>query len=619
MSDRFDAVALVASPWPLFNRPSIQLATLKSYLETCFPELKVFAYHSYLKIAEAIGYRRYRQISERTWLSEAVYAALLYPHRRDPIQQLFYRLAKNRPVLKQTDFRQLTATVAAVSDDLIRKINWKEYGLVGFSIGHCQLCASLYFIQKVKKIAPSLPVVVGGSAFDRRSYHKLLHQFRAIDYAVYGEGEIPLQSLVTYLKTPTHERCWTATPGIITLDDPPEQNPATFNQLPDLSKLPVPHFDDYFDLLKTVSPQRQFFPILPVEMSRGCWWNRVSAGDCQSGCAFCNLNLQWTGYRSKSAAQIVNEVDQVTSTHLTPSVVFVDNIIPRKEGSKVFRQLRRIQKDLRMFCEIRADTSESMLNQMKQAGVEEVQIGIEALSTALLKKLHKGTTAIQNLQIMKYCEELRLVNASNLILQFPGSDSTEVAETLANIEFATVYRPLQCVDFFLGLGSPVWQQPEKFGLKAVFNHPHWAVLFPKEVTRTVPFMLQAYRGDLMRQRRLWKPVKEKVKQWRLTYEKLRQKPMSSPILGFRDARDFLVIRHRRIGAEPLNHRLVGTSRQIYLYCRRIRQMEQIARRFPQVSTKALETFLDEMVSKKIMFREHTRFLSLAVRIRAPFI
>ena len=58
-----------------------------------------------------------------------------------------------------------------------------------------------------------------------------------------------------------------------------------------------------------------------------------------------------------------------------------------------------------------------------------MQIGIEALSSRLLKKLHKGTSAIQNLEIMKNCEALEIRSVSNLILQFPASDEQDVAET----------------------------------------------------------------------------------------------------------------------------------------------------------------------------------------------
>ena len=81
--------------------------------------------------------------------------------------------------------------------------------------------------------------------------------------------------------------------------------------------------------------------------------------------------------------------------------------------------------------------------------MREVQIGIEARSSSLLKKLHKGTSAIQNLEIMKNCEALGIRNISNLILQFPGSDEKDVAETLEVLEFAWPFHPLKAVSFWL--------------------------------------------------------------------------------------------------------------------------------------------------------------------------
>ena len=189
--------------------------------------------------------------------------------------------------------------------------------------------------------------------------------------------------------------------------------------------------------------------------------------------------------------------------------------------------------------------------------MREVQIGIEALSSRLLKKLHKGTTAIQNLEIMKNCEALGIRNISNLILQFPGSNEQDVAETMKALEFALPLYPLKAINFWLGLGSPVWQRPKKFGINAVFNHPNWSFLFPDGIYRTLPLIIQAYRGDLTYQRKIWKPVKKKVSEWQKQYAEIQSRPGYAPILSFRDGRDFIIIRQRRFQAEPAVHRLVG--------------------------------------------------------------
>ena len=74
-------ITLLSTPWPLFNRPSIQLGALTSYVRKKLPQIHVDACHLYLNIAEALGYDLYKKISERSWLSESIYATLLYPER----------------------------------------------------------------------------------------------------------------------------------------------------------------------------------------------------------------------------------------------------------------------------------------------------------------------------------------------------------------------------------------------------------------------------------------------------------------------------------------------------------------------------------------------------------
>jgi hypothetical protein len=246
--------------------------------------------------------------------------------------------------------------------------------------------------------------------------------------------------------------------------------------------------------------------------------------------------------------------------------------------------------------------------------MREVQIGIEALSSRLLKKMNKGTTVIQNLEVMKNCEALGIRNISNLILQFPGSAEQDVAETLKTLEFALPFYPLKAVNFWLGLESPVWRHPEKFGIRAVFNHPNWSFLFPEDIYRTLPLMIQAYRGDLTYQKKIWKPVKQRISEWHKRYAEIQSDSDGSPILSYRDGRDFMIIRQKRFQAEPAVHRLTGASREIYLFCRKHRRINAIYSAFPAISEDTILKFLNLMVDKKLMFVEKHKYLSLAAAI-----
>jgi ribosomal peptide maturation radical SAM protein 1 len=599
---------LVSPPWPLYNRPSIQLGALKAFVAARFPEVAVDAHHLFLEVAGAVGYPLYQRLSERTWLAESVYAALLYPGRTARIADLFRREASGIRELRRADFEDLVSRIKAVSADWISRTDWGRYRLVGFTIVLCQLTASLYLIRRIKARAPALTVVVGGAAFNAASAPAALALFPEIDAVVCGEGELPLSHIVRHRVL---GQCaladLPAAEGLTTRAPAAGGRSTGFDQIEDLDRLPTLDFDDYFRTLERIAPGKRFFPTLPVEFSRGCWWQRASGG-----CAFCNLNLQWRGYRAKSAARAASEVGHLVRRHKTLSLAVVDNVLPEHGAGEIFRAVAALKKDISLFAEIRATTPLSELEAMRAAGLRKVQIGIEALSTRLLRRLGKGTTAIQNLEIMKHCEGLGIASLSNLIAHFPGSGEEEVRETLRVMDFAAVFRPLKLVSFWLGLGSPVAQRAEDRGLTAVGNHPNWAVLFPRAVFRALPFTIQAYRGDRLRQRRLWRPVAARVRLWEKTYAALHHGPFPGPIISYRDGGDFMIIRERRVGEESHRHRLEGTSRRIYLFCSRHRRLKRICAQFPGLPQDKIEAFLKQMAARRLMFAEDGAYLSLAV-------
>ena len=82
-------LALISMPWPLANRPSIQLGTLKSYIKSKAPEVEIDCYHPYLEVGNLLGLKVYNHIAERTWVAESVYGYLLNPERRPEITAFF--------------------------------------------------------------------------------------------------------------------------------------------------------------------------------------------------------------------------------------------------------------------------------------------------------------------------------------------------------------------------------------------------------------------------------------------------------------------------------------------------------------------------------------------------
>ncbi len=480
------------------------------------------------------------------------------------------------------------------------------------------MTSTLYFVRKIKEKVPDLKILLGGTACAGDLGPGLQRFFSEIDFIIRGEGELPLVGLIEAL---VHDKMMPEeieVPGLITANTLSSEK--SVNQVRNIDDLPVPMYDDYFKHLGVLGPEMTFMPRIPMEISRGCWWRKSSNIDSGSGCAFCNLNLQWQGYRAKSRDRIIHEITELINRHRTLSISFMDNLLPAAHLGQLFEHIAMLEKDLEMFCEIRANTHHRVLEAMGKAGVKTVQVGVEALSTSLLKKINKGTTAMDNMEIMKHCETPLLPDLeANLIMSFPSSDAEDVKETLSVLEFAFPFRPLKGIDFWLGYGSIVWHNPKAYGITRLKNHPYYSHLFPKEVLRNIKLMLQGYEGGVREQHRLWRPVREKLEEWRKTYKELHSPKDGSfdnracePIISYQDAGDFIIIRERLRGNRNMTHRLTGISREIYLFCETQKDLASIISRFPGLGEEKIVPFLRMMVDKKLVFNEKDRYLSLAV-------
>jgi ribosomal peptide maturation radical SAM protein 1 len=586
-------------PWAIFNRPSVQLGALKSYLEANSP-VKVRAFHPYLGVAGRLGRDLYHFISGNVWICEALYSAIVFPELRLQARQVVAEeLQKERNGAVPVDFPAVCALLESHLAEWVEENDWRQFDLVGFSVCFNQLLATLAAVRALKAKHPALPVVLGGSACHPDFAPALLRHF-PVDFMISGEGEGALRSLCAFLagREPLRdERIYHAAAR----GSKPRAGSPPEGQL-DLATLPCPDYDDYFREMREQYSGEPFMPVLPVEFSRGCWWGK---------CAFCNLNLQWRGYRCKGADKMAAEVLALARRHKVLDFTFTDNALPPREVAPFFAAMADCGLDLRFFAEIRANCRGTMLAACRRGGLTSVQVGIEALSNSLLARMGKGVTVLENLAVMRDALANDMVLDGNLIIEFPGSSREEVDETLRNLDFAFPFHPLVAAVFFLGYGSPVDGDPRRYGIRARTVHPHAARLLPPDIAADLPLLVKGFRGDRGRQRRLWAPVREKMRRWRDYHAGRRRR--EKLLLSYRDGGDFLLIRQELPDARVLRHRLQGMSRQIYLACGQGSELASLAARFPAFGPEQIGKFLDDLVAKRLVFRENDRFLALAVR------
>ena len=203
----------------------------------------------------------------------------------------------------------------------------------------------------------------------------------------------------------------------------------------------------------------------------------------------------------------------------------------------------------------------------------------------------------------------------NLILQFPGSCEAEAAETLTTLDYVFPYNPLTIASFFLGHDSPIHKNPKQYGIKAILHHANNSKLFPKSILAGMNLLVQDYRGDREFQRKIWKPVSRKIKKWQQYHLERKHDTLQKPLLSYRDGGDFLLVRQELPDGKILHHRLKGASRQIYLFCTRIRTEKELFEKFAAVPPETILSFLADLNKKRLLFSEKNKYLTLAVHFR----
>ena len=403
-------------PFAGLGIPSIQLPVLAGYLEE--RGIAVHTRHLYLKAASIYGIQSYLALispPNDSYTAQLGFSKYVFPDHWEKTQDVFrhyykHHIAQTEPLRTQCSFDVFIQNTDKVYQEILYSIEWHDYDLVGFTVNYGQLLPSLAIANAVKNRFPDKQIILGGSRTMEMLGVNILKAFPYIDFAVSGEGEDTLFSLANGDQPASIPRLIYRDHGTV------RWNQST--SVIDLNATPMPSYDSFYDDLAAATDDikryYQYYGRLPVEISRGCWWNR---------CTFCNLNVHHPCYREKSVRRIVEEIHSLSDRYKILDFQFIGNTLPRNDYLALFEQLTNLGRDFSFVVEARAGelTSQDYLL-MKKAGFTIIQTGIESFSAHYLKKMNKGTRVIVNIAALKFCKENGIQNHYNLIVNYPNED-----------------------------------------------------------------------------------------------------------------------------------------------------------------------------------------------------
>lgn len=367
----------------------------------------------------------------------------------------------------------------------------------------------------VKRISPSLPVLMGGPHVNLYPAETL--SLPEVDYLLLGEGE---RTIGPFLDTLARGNEPSEVPGAVFRDGngairygPP--NPL----IEDLDSLPLP--------ARHLLDQRRYRSVL----GRGRYLTTImSSRGCPARCIFCDRPHLGKKFRARSARSVVEEMRQSHERFQTDEFFFYDDTftIDRK---RVFEICRAIQEaGLRVFWDIRARISNvdhEMLEALYAAGCRRIHFGIESGNEKILRIIRKGVNLERAREIFEYCRRIGIETLAYFMLGFPEEGPREIEDT---INYAL---SLDCDYVHVAVTTPFpGTELYRLGLeKGLYQKDYWAE-FARNPTKD--FVPELWTENLSRE--------ELIKYMFLLYRRFYRRPryLLRRVLKVRSARELRV-------------------------------------------------------------------------------
>jgi ribosomal peptide maturation radical SAM protein 1 len=371
--------------------------------------------------------------------------------------------------------------------------------VIGFTSSFQQNVASLALARQIRMQVPreETLIIYGGANSESEMGRAIAENFPFVDHVVSGEGERTILDIA--------HRAY----GELAGEDPLPRF-IRGAAISDLDRLPFPDFHDYFRSIAGTPWEAK--ANLVAESSRGCWWGE------KSHCTFCGLNGTSMGYRAKSADRLVIELSELRRRYGRDRFMLSDNIMNLQYLKTLLPTLIEEGSRFKLFYETKANLKKDQLELLAAAGVNHIQPGIESFSSEILRLMAKGTSRLQNIQLLKWCKEFQMGVVWGILYGFPREPVDEYS-ALAELIPSIVHLPPPKGTWPVRLDrfSPYWQSPDQYGLCNVRQSKGYDFVYaplPPEQRKRLAYFFDYDHADGRRPWDYFAKAAQEVEKWR---------------------------------------------------------------------------------------------------------
>lgn len=616
-------IALVYMPWGAVSRGAIAVSLLKQLLKS--HDYSCDIHYLNIRFATEIGVDLYSRIAETSaLLPEWFFATALFGQNGLGLLENSWD-SLSGPLGAR--FKSELSSIAGGTEDLCKRIaegavpqfidgclssvDWGKYAVVGFSVTFAQTTAALLLARRIRQSYPAVKIIFGGASVDSEMGFEILKGFDWIDYVVHGEAEYSFPRLLDNIAA---GKPFAEVPGVSMRENNRLHSGfQSTSAVQNMNDSPAPDYKDYLLAMQEAGFDKSLRISLPFEASRGCWWG------AKHHCTFCGLNGDTMSYRKKSAARVYEEILNISREYRCLSLDAVDNILAMEYFHELLPKLAEANFDFSLFFEVKANMSRRQVELLRASGVTRIQPGIESVSTRLLKLMRKGVTAIQNIQLLKWCYEFRIYPYWNVLHGFPGDTPEDYAD------FPQIFRVISHLCPPAGTSrviferfSPYHFDREKYSLTLVPS-PFYRLLFPEsliDLGKVAYYFDRKGAGDLAEEFEYFKASLDFIGQWQEAWKEKKW------FCYFEKGPGFITVYDNRPlspegGSAERKITLGALAAKVYLFCDEHRSLNAIQEMLNKEEQKEIpphkiKGMLDRLVSAGLTFEDGGRYLSLAV-------
>ncbi|MHB8154984.1 MAG: B12-binding domain-containing radical SAM protein [Candidatus Omnitrophota bacterium] len=334
------------------------------------------------------------------------------------------------------------------------------------------LMFALAFTKFVKEKYNCIQVVGGEALWLDLLRNK--YKCRHIDYMIYGEGEIPVYQLLLSLTT---GKQLDAIPGLEVFEAGKIIRSSIASKLisPDFSGLPMEYYMSQEEVLsypEDLQPVMREFQlsktlILPYRFIRGCPYE----------CAFCVSSVkQVTDVLSPQ--EVVHHLKCLQERYRPTGFFFLNDTINISHDYVNMLCDEIIKQNLKILwsdCARADNLDRDTIFKMRNAGCIRLIFGMESASPRILKYINKRIELTQLQNVLRWADEAGIWTGVEVICGLPHESDEDIAATVNFLK-----QNSECINrvylnhFDLRENTPFYNQPDRFGIKRIFDVHQYA-------------------------------------------------------------------------------------------------------------------------------------------------